>query len=303
MNNKKNKNTKNKTASAAKTKAVTRRLPGFRDDRQSKKAAPSAKAKPVTKRQPGLRDDSAAPKNAPAAIAEPIRKRRGGLHDAGDAKAKTVRQVRAEFLSDTFMPKMTLAYKTITFNMACVNLFPDNLYVTISIDESNLRLIVEPATCHARNYLKFANFKNNRNVPRTCNIKYFCLMLFEFMNWNQNAKYRILTVYQEFDDKKYLVFNLDEAQQVFSEIIEGEDGKKKRNTTVQMPLDWKERFGYTMDELDDKTRLKFSNTLLTIDPKTGAKEVGIEPKPPTAEELMHEPYGGIRPRKEPKAKR
>jgi hypothetical protein len=118
------------------------------------------------------------------------------------------------------------------------------------------------------------------------------------MKWNPNAKYRILTVYQVFEGKKYLVFNLDEAQQVFSDTTEGEDGKKKRNTTVYMPAEWKGRFGYVPGELEEKTRIKYSSTLLTIDHKTGERQISnIEPKPPTAEELIHEPYGGIRPQK------
>jgi len=254
------------------------------------------------KKKAAKKDTAPTVKNAaPIAMAEPEKKSRGGLRDYSEAKAKTVQRVRGEFLSDTYKPKITLACKTITFNTACVNLFPKCQYVSISIDESNLRLIVEPTMDYDKNGLKFANFKGGRNVPRPCTTKYFCPILFDFMKWDPNAKYRILTIYQEFDDKKVMVFNLDEAQQVFSEVLPAEDGKRKRNTIVNMPADWKGRFGYTMDELDEKTRVKFSRTLLTIDHGTGEKRVGIEPKRPTAEELMHQPYGGIRSRKkEPK---
>jgi len=215
-----------------------------------------------------------------------------------ETKANTVQRVRGEFLSDTFKPKVTLAYKTITFNMACVNLFPGCQHVTISIDVHKRRLFVESTVDHDDNSLKFANVKNGRNVPRTSTTKFFCPMLFDFMKWDPNAKYRILTIYQEFEDKKVMVFNLDDSQQVFSEVIEVEGGRKKRNTTVNMPLDWKGRFGHTIDELAEKKRLDFSNEMITIDHKTGEKRVGnITPKPPTAEELIHQPYGGLRPRK------
>jgi len=113
-------------------------------------------------------------------------------------------------------PAVTFAPKSMVFNMACVNLFPDCQHVTISIDEENLRLIVEPTTEYDKNSLKFANVKNGRNIPRTCTINCFCLMLFDFMKWDTSEKYCISADYQEFDGNKVMVFNLDEAMQVLS---------------------------------------------------------------------------------------
>jgi hypothetical protein len=263
-----------------------------------KKAVSAAKAKAVKKGQGGVSDNKKDKATTPAAVAEPTKKGRGGLRDYSEGKAQKVQRVRGEFLSDTFKPKITFSYKNVTFNMACVNIFKNCQHVSLGIDLKNLRLIVEPAKDYDKDALKFANMKNGRNIPRTSTTRYFCLKLFDEMNWNLNAKYRILTVFQEFDDKKVMVFNLDEAQQVFSEVQELENGKKKRSTTVQMPLDWKDRFGYTMDELDAKMRVTLDSTFITIDPKTGEKVSGnIASKRPTAEELIHEPYGGIRPRK------
>ncbi len=294
---KKTKINKKTSARTAKAKPTHKGQGTLFDKAEVKKAAPATKAKSARKGQGGPSGRKVTPAT-PAAVAEPVKTSRGGLRDYGESKAKTVQRVRGEFLSDTFKPKITFSYNTVTFNMACVNLFAGCQHVSISIDEKNLRLIVEPETNYDKNGLKFANFKDGRNVPRTCTTKYFCLMLFDFMKWNPNAKYRILTVFQQFDDKKIMVFNLDEAQQVFSELVSTEDGKRKRNTTVNMPSAWKDRFGYTMDELDEKTRVHFSSTLVTIDPKTGEKQTGIiVPKHPTAEELIHEPYGGIRPQK------
>jgi len=146
------------------------------------------------------------------------------------------------------MPKVTFGLNTIKFDLSCANLFPDSQYVTISIDESNLRLIIEPATHYDADGLKFANFKNGKNVPRTCTVKYFCLMLFDFMKWNSNAKYCISAIYQEFGDKKVLVLNLDEARQVVSKA-------EKRKIANTLP-DWKERFGYRMSDHSGKTQVK-----------------------------------------------
>jgi len=192
----------------------------------NKNKTSAAAAEPVKRGRGKPGNQSHTHETAPAAVPEPIKTGRGGLRDYSEARAKTVQRVRGEFLSDvfkpeitlTFKPKITLTHRTVTFNTACVNLLPEGQYVSISIDESNLRLIVEPTMDYDKNGLKFANFKNGRNVPRTCAAKDFCSILFDFMKWNPNAKYRILAIVQEFGDKKIVVFNLDEVQQVSSEI-------------------------------------------------------------------------------------
>jgi len=104
-----------------------------------------------------------------------------------------------------------------------------------------------------------------------------------------------MAIFQELGDKKIIVFNLDECLQVFTEVLQSNDGKKKRNTTINMPEDWKGRFGYTLEEIDDKYRVDTTSTYITIDNKTGERRPSqIEAKLPTPEELIHRPYGGIR---------
>jgi hypothetical protein len=278
-----NRTNKKSTASVEKTKPATKSLPDLRDDRESKNTTHSA---------------------IPIVMMESEKMSQGGMGDYSEAE-DSVERVHGEFISDHFKPKITLAYKTMRFNMACVNLFPDCQYVAINIDwQKRRRLYVVPAMYYDNTSFKFANFnsKIGKNVPRPINTKYFCQFLFEFMKWDPNAKYRILTIFHVFGDKKVLLFNLDDSLQVFSETIETEDGKKKRRTTPPIfPLDWKGRFGHTIGEYAEKRRLDFSNEVVTIDEKTGEVRVGnIEPMPPTPENLIHEQYGGIRTRKEEK---
>jgi DNA repair protein RadC len=82
------------------------------------------------------------------------------------------------------------------------------------VDKKKRRLYVEPTVEYDDTSLKFANFKNGRNVPRISTAK-FCPYLFDLMKWDPNAKYRILTIYREFGDKKVMIFNL--GLEVFSE--------------------------------------------------------------------------------------
>jgi len=168
--------------------------------------------------------------------ASPEEKSRSGLRDDGETNSKTVQRIPGELLADPFKPKITFTHKTMTFNTSCVNLFPDTQYVTISIDVEKRRFFIEPATYHDRDHLKFANVKNGKNIPRTCVTNYFCSALYELMKWNPETKYRIFAIYQVFDDKKIMVFNLDEALEVFSGIFPLGDTKNECNIPAAMPL-------------------------------------------------------------------
>ena len=55
----------------------------------------------------------------------------------------------------------------------------------------------------------------------------------------------------------------------------------------------------TMAECENKTRVDFNTTLITVDNKTGERHYGhIEAKLPTPEELIRRPYGGSSRRRE-----
>lgn len=231
-------------------------------------------------------------------ITETGKKSRGGYNDYSDIKKGNVQRVRGDFLSATFKPKITFAFDSITFNMSCVNLFPNHQHIVINVDELNQRIIIEPCVSYDRDGLKFANFKNAKNNPRKCMARLFCAMIYDMMGWHRAAKYRSMAIFQELGIKNVIVFNLDECLQVFSEVIEADDGTQKRNTTIIMPEDWRGRFGHTLEELEEKNRIDTTSTFITIDNKTGERHPSqIHAKLPTPEELMHNPYGGIRPKK------
>lgn len=234
-------------------------------------------------------------------ITETGKKSRGGLESYDEIKKDTIQRVRGDFLASTFKAKITIAIDSVTFNTSCVNLFPDNQYIVINIDEINQRLIIEPCKPHDRDSLKFANYKGERNNSRKCVARIFCDMLYDMMGWNRMAKYRIMAIFHDWVDKPVIVFNLDECLQLFSEAVESDDGTKKRSTITNMPAEWKGRFGHTLEELDAKNRIDTTSTFVTIDNKTGERHTNnISAKLPTPEELMHRPYGGMRPQQEVK---
>jgi hypothetical protein len=227
--------------------------------------------------------------------AENGQKSRGGLKNLREMQKDSIQRVFGEYLSPTFKPKVTFALDSLTFNMACVNLFPENQYIAIDVDEENKRVIIGPTDVYDRDGLKFATYKKHRNTPRKCMAHVFCAMVYDMMGWHHGARYRCLAIYQVLEGKQIIVFNLDECLQVFTEVIMSDDDKKKRKVTINMPPDWKDRFGYTLEELEEKNRLDTIKTLVRIDNHTGERYPGgVIPKLPTPEELMHRPYGGIR---------
>jgi hypothetical protein len=151
----------------------------------------------------------------------PVRKSQGGIRCYSEVTAETVSRVRGEFVSATFNPVVTIAFKSITFNPSCVRFFPDSQHVTVSIDERKRCLIVEPAVEHDDNSLKIANSRNGKNVPRTCTTK-LCPKLFYIMQWNPEMKYRITATFQSWDDKN-MIFRLDNAVRVLPKGLTVED--------------------------------------------------------------------------------
>lgn len=198
---------------------------------------------------------------------EPIRRRR--ICDTSELLADTVEQVRCEFLNDTFLPKIHIAFKSMTLSPSCVKLFPDCQHFLVYLDNLNVRLILVPTAEDDTNGLKFSRFKNGSVVPRPCTAKYFCSRLFHFMEWNPNAKYRTLAIVQEWNGRKIMLFPLVDSLQVCSSVVAAEDGKIKRCTTITMPSHWAERFGDTRGERAAKRHIDFSSPLITTDHKTG----------------------------------
>jgi hypothetical protein len=120
-------------------------------------------------------------------------------------------------------------------------------------------------------------------------------MIYAMMGWDSTARYRIMAIHQLLGEKQVIVFNLDESLQVFTEMVTSDDGKKTRSTIIKLPKDLEGLYGHTLEELDAKNRLDATTSLITVDNYTGERYVNhIEAKLPTPEELIHQPYGGIR---------
>jgi len=129
------------------------------------------------------------------------RKSRGGLSSLDELYAPGVERVSGEILQTTYKAKITLALDSFTCNSACVRLFPYTQYIEFVFDKPNGRLIVFPSTAIPKDSVKFAVVKENNNKPRKTVTKKFCALVFRYMNWSADCRYRIMAIYKNWTAK------------------------------------------------------------------------------------------------------
>ena len=200
--------------------------------------------------------------------------------------------LRTELASSLFKAKIILAYDHISFNKACVKLFPDTLYVNILIDRLKQRIIVLPVHKHAKDALRWCNIKKGEIVKRTCTAKKFGEKLYDMMQWVKENKYRVLAYYQEIEGVQLLVFNLKEYEMVVPEFITTKTGKVMKRGRVILAKDMENGFGMTLSEhsIANEVELNAHYTLSDKDKEVTITEVQIPGKIPAEEEIIMSQY-------------
>ena len=209
--------------------------------------------------------------------------------------------VRSEFLSPTLQAKVTVQYRSLTFNAASVRLFPETQYIQVLVDKKRRRFFAIPAHEYAPCRLKWAIVKNGKNHSRNCLAKLTCAKLFEMMDWIPENRYKIMAVYQELDGVRLIVFNLVECEMLVTTTIETEDGAFKKQTDVIRPEDWLNSFGPIYRNHADAYKVDLNAHYLLPDNLTGdnkefllsGKQAPIQPSEPDPMEIMRRQYGGV----------
>jgi hypothetical protein len=148
---------------------------------------------------------------------EPIRKRQGGIECLSELTAEGVVQACGFMLSGAFNPRVTISHESITFNPACTKYFSNCQYFSVRVDDTSLRLVVEPTIEDDPKGYKVAYLRNGKTVARKCTAKQLCAFLFDLMDWKQDTRYRIepdFRGFEGFGKKSFLIFNLDEGVEV-----------------------------------------------------------------------------------------
>ena len=151
--------------------------------------------------------------------------------------------IRSEFTTPVFKPKITLDYDNLTFNAACVRLFPESEYVQMLADQRRQRLLVWSCKQFDKASVKWSNIKNGKPGSRNVRAKILCAKIFRMMNWNINFRYKIMAVYQELDELRFTVFNLEECEMYVPQEQTLPDGTVKKKRNKVFPIDWDKTFG------------------------------------------------------------
>ena len=198
--------------------------------------------------------------------------------------------IRKEFTTPTYEPKITLNYDTLAFNAACVRIFPDSEYIQILVDDEAKRIVVWSCDRYDKDAIKWSVIKDNKPKSRTVRAKIACAKLFELMNWNIDYRYKIISVYQELESLKLLVFNLTECEMLVPTEVSIDGNIKKKRKKVY-PIDWEQTFGTPFGEHKKTFDVDISKYHLLSDSlPNGTTPPSVEPRIPTASELITREY-------------
>jgi hypothetical protein len=201
--------------------------------------------------------------------------------------------LRTQHTSTALSPKVILAYDSISFSKACVELLPNTNFINVLIDRVKKRIIVLPVKKHAKDALKWCTIskKDGSRQKRVCTARKFGEKLYDMMSWVKENKYRILAYYQEIDGVQLLVFNLLEYEMVVPEFITTKTGKTMKRGKIYLPGEW-EGFGMSLAEHSEanKVELNANYTLTDKDLNVTKEDFQIKGKAPSDEEIIMSQY-------------
>jgi len=218
----------------------------------------------------------------------------GGLSSLSEINGFDV--VRAEFLSPTFKPKITLNVDRLVFSASCVRLLPDYNYVQMLLDRIKKRVVLLPCSPYDKDAHKWSNKKGSGVAPRQIPAPILCGKLFDFLNWTSDFRYKVMAVYQRLEGRELIVFNLLEYEMVVPEQIRDAHGdviKIKRRPVY--PIDWRESFGIAYSEHKDTFSVNLNDYYLLSDKDATDNKGNIPPsliqgEVPTASDIITRQY-------------
>ena len=200
--------------------------------------------------------------------------------------------IRVEFTTPTLKPKITLNYDNLTFNAACVRLFPETEYVQMLANRKKKRLLVWSCKQYDKDSVKWSIVKNNKPKSRNIRAKMVCAKVYKLMNWNINYRYKIMAVYQELGKRRFAVFNLMECEMYIPEEQTTNDGAIKKKRRKIFPTDWEHSFGTPFAEHSAtyETDINELHLLSNSTPDDLNEKQEIIPRVPTSGEIITRDY-------------
>lgn len=200
--------------------------------------------------------------------------------------------IRSEFTTPVFKPKITLDYNNFTLNAACVRLFPESEYVQILADPKKRRLLIWPCRQFDKDSVKWSSIKNGKSQSRNIKAKMTCAKIFRMMNWITDYRYKVMAVFQELDELRFVVFNLVECEMYVPGEITAKEGNAKNRRRKVFPEEWERSFGtpYAEHKETYQTDISSMHLLSNSEGDDTNSRIAVIPRIPTASELITRDY-------------
>ena len=148
-------------------------------------------------------------------------------------------------------PAMTVKYKEIKFNMACIKLFEGITHILPFVNSKDKKLAVIMRKEEGAATVEWARKKGDKYVNKSITSLEFTERLFKLMEWDRNRKYKILGHISNSREGLILVFELEEAlmyPEAPEEFVDKVTGETKKRRVAYYPDMYKDRIGKTYSD-------------------------------------------------------
>jgi len=177
-----------------------------------------------------------------------------------------------------------------TSALRCVRLFPENEFVQILADQTKQRLLIWPCSQFDKDSVKWSNLKNGKPRSRSIRARMLCAKIFKMMNWVTDYQYKVMAVFQELDELRFVIFNLVECEMYVPGEVTAKDGTVKKKRKKVYPIDWEKTFGTPFAEHGETYQTDISALHLLSNTTDDDSKPAIIPRIPTSSELITREY-------------
>ena len=154
-------------------------------------------------------------------------------------------------LSMLTKPAVSIKYKQMTFNMACIRLFEGVIHVIPSISRNKKRLAIIMRKEEGASTVQWARMKGNKYVNKTVTSLDFVESIYDMMGWDRNRRYKAVGRVANSAEGLILVFDLTEAgmhPELHDEYVDRKTGAIKKRWPIYYPDKYKGKIGKTYSE-------------------------------------------------------
>lgn len=150
-------------------------------------------------------------------------------------------------------PQVSIKDGYFSFNMACIRLFKGIQYIVPIVSRGKKRLAVIPCEEEESSSIDWAREKDGEYVNKSILNRELCADLYQMMDWEEGARYKIMGEVRMSPRGVILVFELEEATLIASkkqEYFDEESGElKTKNISIKFyPDKYKGRIGMSYND-------------------------------------------------------